>query len=94
MKNFKNNYRRNRYRSNGDRNFYRNGNEKINTDFSIDDEEELAQIKWFGEKQGWGEKGELPSNEQHDQNNQNEKYLKDVISSMIKNRKKEIRKLT
>ena len=61
---------------------------------SIDDEEELAQIKWFGEKQGWGEKGELPSNEQHDQNNPNEKYLKDVISSMIKNRKKEIRKLT
>jgi hypothetical protein len=61
---------------------------------SIDDEEELAQIKWFGEKQGWGDKGELPSNEQHDHKNPNEKYLKDVISSMIKNRKKEIRKLT
>jgi hypothetical protein len=25
------------------------------------DEEELAQIKWFGEKQGWGKDGELPS---------------------------------
>ena len=25
-----------------------------------EDEEALAQIKWFGEKQGWGEDGELP----------------------------------
>ena len=35
MKNFKNNYRRNRYRSNGDRNFQKNGNDhKLNSDFS------------------------------------------------------------
>jgi len=35
MKNFKNNYRRNRYRSNGDRNFHKNGNDqKLNSDFS------------------------------------------------------------
>ena len=35
MKNFKNNYRRNRYRSNGDRNFHKNGSDqKLNSDFS------------------------------------------------------------
>ena len=34
MRHYKNNHKRNRYRSNGDRNFHRNGNEKINTDFS------------------------------------------------------------
>jgi len=27
------------------------------------DEEELAQIKWFGEKQGWGDNGELGKQE-------------------------------
>jgi len=27
------------------------------------DEEELAQIKWFGEKQGWGDNGEMPKGE-------------------------------
>ena len=27
------------------------------------DEEELAQIKWFGEKQGWGDNGELHKGE-------------------------------
>ena len=35
MKNFKNNYRRNRYRSNGDRNFHKNGSDqKLNSEFS------------------------------------------------------------
>ena len=35
MKNFKNNYRRNRYRSNGDRSFHKNGSDqKLNSDFS------------------------------------------------------------
>ena len=35
MKNFKNNYRRNRYRNNGDRSFYKNGSDqKLNSDFS------------------------------------------------------------
>ena len=35
MKNYKNNHKRNRYRSNGDRNFKRNGGLKIlNTDFT------------------------------------------------------------
>ena len=35
MKNFKNNYRRNRYRNNGDRNFYKNdSDQKLNSDFS------------------------------------------------------------
>ncbi len=35
MKNFKNNYRRNRYRNNGDRSFYKNdSNQKLNSDFS------------------------------------------------------------
>ena len=35
MKNYKNNYKRNRFRSNGDRNFKRNGShQKINVDFS------------------------------------------------------------
>ena len=35
MKNFKNNYRRNRYRNNGDRNFNKNGSDqKLNSDFS------------------------------------------------------------
>ena len=35
MKNFKNNYRRNRYRNNGDRSFNKNGNDqKLNSDFS------------------------------------------------------------
>ena len=28
-----------------------------------DDKEKLAQIKWFGEKQGWGDNGELGKNE-------------------------------
>ena len=37
MKNFKNNYRRNRYRSNGDRSFHRNGSDqKLNSNFSND----------------------------------------------------------
>ena len=35
MKNFKNNYRRNRYRSNGDRSFHKNGSDqKLNSNFS------------------------------------------------------------
>ncbi len=35
MKNFKNNYRRNRYRNNGDRSFHKNGNDqKLNSDFT------------------------------------------------------------
>ena len=34
MRHYKNNHKRNRFRSNGDRNFHRNGSEKINTDFS------------------------------------------------------------
>ena len=35
MKNFKNNFRRNRYRNNGDRSFYKNGSDqKLNSDFS------------------------------------------------------------
>ena len=35
MKNFKNNYRRNRYRNNGDRSFYKNGSDqKLSSDFS------------------------------------------------------------
>ena len=34
MRHYKNNHKRNRFRSNGDRNFHRNGGEKINTDFS------------------------------------------------------------
>ena len=34
MRHYKNNHKRGRFRSNGDRNFHRNGNEKINTDFS------------------------------------------------------------
>ncbi len=35
MKNFKNNYRRNRHRSNGDRSFHKNGSDqKLNSDFS------------------------------------------------------------
>ena len=35
MKNFKNNYRRNRYRNNGSRSFHKNGNDqKLNSDFS------------------------------------------------------------
>ena len=34
MRHYKNNHKRNRFRNNGDRNFHRNGNEKINTDFS------------------------------------------------------------
>ncbi len=34
MRHYKNNHKRSRFRSNGDRNFHRNGNEKINTDFS------------------------------------------------------------
>ncbi len=35
MKNFKNNYRRNRYRNNGDRSFIKNGSDqKLNSDFS------------------------------------------------------------
>ena len=35
MKNFKNNYRRNRYRNNGDRSFNKNGSDqKLNSDFS------------------------------------------------------------
>ena len=35
MKNFKNNYRRNRYRNNGDRSFHKNGSDqKLNSDFS------------------------------------------------------------
>ena len=35
MKNFKNNFRRNRYRNNGDRSFSKNGNDqKLNSDFS------------------------------------------------------------
>ena len=35
MKNFKNNFRRNRYRNNGDRGFYKNGSDKkLNSDFS------------------------------------------------------------
>jgi len=35
MKNFKNNYRKNRYRNNGDRSFQRNGSDqKLNSDFS------------------------------------------------------------
>ena len=35
MKNFKNNYRKNRYRNNGDRSFYKNdSNQKLNSDFS------------------------------------------------------------
>ena len=35
MKNFKNNYRRNRYRNNGSKSFYKNGNDqKLNSDFS------------------------------------------------------------
>ena len=35
MKNFKNNFRRNRYRNNGDRNFYKNGSDqKLKSDFS------------------------------------------------------------
>ena len=35
MKNFKNNYRRNRYRSNGDRSFHRNdSDQKLNSNFS------------------------------------------------------------
>ena len=37
MKNFKNNYRRNRYRNNGDRSFYKNGSDqKLKSDFSND----------------------------------------------------------
>ena len=37
MKNFKNNYRRNRYRSNGDRSFHKNGSDqKLNSNFSND----------------------------------------------------------
>ena len=36
MKNFKNNYRRNRYRSNGDRSFYKNSSDqKLNSDFLL-----------------------------------------------------------
>ena len=35
MKNFKNNFRRNRSRNNGDRSFYKNGSDqKLNSDFS------------------------------------------------------------
>ena len=35
MKNFKNNFRRNRYRNSGDRSFYKNGSDqKLNSDFS------------------------------------------------------------
>ena len=35
MKNFKNNFRRNRYRNNGDRSFHKNGSDqKLNSDFS------------------------------------------------------------
>ena len=35
MKNFKNNYRKNRYRSNGDRSFYKNSSDqKLNSNFS------------------------------------------------------------
>ena len=34
MRHYKNNHKRNRFRSNWDRNFHRNGSEKINTDFS------------------------------------------------------------
>jgi len=34
MRHYKNNHKRSRFRSNGDRNFHRSGNEKINTDFS------------------------------------------------------------
>jgi len=35
MKNFKSNYRRNRYRNNGDRSFHKNGSDqKLNSDFS------------------------------------------------------------
>ena len=35
MKNYKNNYRRNRYRNNGDRSFNKNGSDqKLNSDFS------------------------------------------------------------
>ena len=35
MKNFKNNYRRNRYRNNGSRSFHKNDNDqKLNSDFS------------------------------------------------------------
>ena len=35
MKNFKNNFRRNRYRNNGDRSFNKNGiDQKLNSDFS------------------------------------------------------------
>ena len=35
MKNFKNNYRRNRYRNDGDRSFHKNGSDqKLNSDFS------------------------------------------------------------
>ncbi len=35
MKNFKNNYRRNRYRNNGSRSFHKNGSDqKLNSDFS------------------------------------------------------------
>ena len=35
MKNFKNNYRRNRYRNNGSKGFHKNGNDqKLNSDFS------------------------------------------------------------
>ena len=37
MKNFKNNFRRNRYRSNGDRSFHKNGSDqKLNSNFSND----------------------------------------------------------
>ena len=37
MKNFKNNYRRNRYRNNGDRSFNKNGSDqKLNSNFSND----------------------------------------------------------
>ena len=37
MKNFKNNYRRNRYRSNGDRSFHKNGSDqKLKSNFSND----------------------------------------------------------
>jgi len=42
-----------------------------------DDKEKLAQIKWFGEKQGWGDKGELGKNETLEINGKQYKEVKE-----------------
>ena len=48
-----------------------------------EDEEALAQIKWFGEKQGWGEDGELPKTKEQKEKEAKQKS-EEVIAKIYK----------